>query len=60
MLLRDHATAALPRTSASEALLACNAQPVPEISVLRVGLGLQVVGGSLEVEVVQVEEDADD
>ena len=48
--------AALPRTSASEALLACNALPMPEISVLRVGLGLQVVGGSLEAVVAQVAE----
>jgi hypothetical protein len=59
MLLRAHVTPALPKTPASEAPLASNARPTPEIGPLPGEVGFQVVG-SPEAVVAVVEVGADD
>jgi len=60
MRLRLHATPVPPRTSASEAPLACNARPAPEIFALQVAVeACEVV--EVEASAVAVAEvDADD
>lgn len=67
MLLKAHATPALPRCPVSAAPLASNALPAQEIFDLQVEVGLQVVGGYAEAVDVKVavacavaEVDADD
>jgi hypothetical protein len=62
MLLRAHATQAPPRASASEAPLASNARPTPEIYALQEAVeACEVVGVAVSAAVEAVAEvDADD